>query len=155
MAWIAGISVAALLVLPMAGAGVVAAAAASPDAVSSSAPTTIYDSTAGVTAPMPSVGLAATSTSEFGNEITFAPDTPRYLSQVTVTLDDWACETGDWTGQSGPCVTTSGATFSQPITVTVYAVGPGNTLGAQLAAATQTVTIPYRPSPGHDELHGR
>jgi Fibronectin type III domain len=146
MAWIAGISVAASLVLPMVGAGVVAAAAASPDAVSSSAPTTIYDSTAGVTAPTPSVGLAATSTSEFGNEITFAPDTPRYLSQVTVTLDDWACETGDWTGQSGPCVTTSGATFSQPITVTVYAVGPENTLGGQLASATQTVTIPYRPS---------
>jgi len=124
-------------------------AIAIPTAVASATtPTTysqvVYDST---TSPLPgnlvSEAFEATQTSEFGNEITFAPGTSRTLSQATVTLSSWGCQSGSWTGG---CVTTPGSTFSEPVTLNLYAVGPNNTVGALLSTVTQTFNIPYRPS---------
>jgi hypothetical protein len=46
----------------------------------------------------------------------------------------------------GACVTTPGAVFSLPITLNIYAVSAGNSVGDLLASDTQTFKIPYRPS---------
>lgn len=58
-------------------------------------------------------------------------------------MSSWACQSGTW--NSGNCVTTPGATFSQPITVNIYGV---DVLAPTvlLAMTTQTFSIPYRPS---------
>jgi hypothetical protein len=106
--------------------------------------TTIYDSTV---TPMPdnlpSIGFQATQTGQFGDEITF-DGTARTLQQVAVTLSSWGCQTGGW--PTSDCVTTPGATFSVPITFTIYSVGANDAVGAVLATATQTFNVPYRPS---------
>jgi hypothetical protein len=100
-----------------------------------------------IPSPLPgnlfSLGYEATSTSEWGDQVLFAPG-GRALTTVTVTMSSWGCQIGTWNGQN--CVTAPGATFTHPITVNVYAVGAGNSVGALLATKTQTVTIPYRPS---------
>jgi len=89
---------------------------------------------------MASVGFQATQTSEFGDAITFSPTANHKLASVTVTLSSWGCQSGTWTG--GDCMTTPGATFTEPITVNIY-----NAAGTtQLATQTQTFAIPFRPS---------
>lgn len=92
---------------------------------------------------LPSLGYEATSTSEFGDQVAFIT-AGRALTTVTLTMSSWGCQSGTWFG--GNCLTTPGATFSHPITINIYAVGPGNSVGALLATKTATVTIPYRPS---------
>src|SRR6185295_20287309 len=72
-------------------------------------------------------GFEATGTSEFGDRVTFAAATPRNLTTVTVTMSSWGCQTGTWNGSN--CATTPGATFSHPITLNIYNVGPLNTVG--------------------------
>src|SRR6185503_2306480 len=105
----------------------------------------IYDN---IPNPLPgnlsSWGFEATGTSEFGDRVMFAPATPRNLSTVTVTMSSWGCQSGTWNG--GNCVTTSGATFSHPITLNIYNVGPSNTVGSLIGSVTQNFNIPYRPS---------
>jgi hypothetical protein len=83
------------------------------------------------------------------------------ISQVTVIMSSWACQSGSWTdnypnGTTGNiCVTATGATFSQAITVNIYSVTDAfstvygtnePTPLALLATTTQTFNIPYRPS---------
>jgi hypothetical protein len=103
----------------------------------------IYDATVTpLPGNLPSLGYEATSTSEFGDAITFA-GTARNLKSVTVTLSSWGCETGSWFNST--CVTTPGATFSHPITLNIYAAG-NPTPGALIASSTQTFSIPFRPS---------
>jgi hypothetical protein len=109
-------------------------------------PTTIYDSTSTPVLPVPSLGFEATSASEAGNLVQFAPGTPRLASSVTVTMDSWGCESGGWTGTPLPCTTTPGATFTEPITLNVYATAPSNGVGAKLVSVTKTFSIPFRPS---------
>ena len=89
---------------------------------------------------MPSVGAEAYALNEFGNAVTFSAGKSRSLSSVVVTMSSWGCQSGHWT--SGDCLTTNGATFSEPITLNVYAAD-GVT---KIAWATQTFAIPYRPS---------
>lgn len=112
---------------------------------------TIYDS---IIDPnpgnVPSLSFEATGTAQFGNQINFS-GTSRVLNTVDVQMSSWACQSGSWTGSPSPCATTPGATFSVPITLNIYGVGPatGNgpsTVGALLATDTQTFAIPYRPS---------
>ncbi len=126
-----------LLPLALACAGLAAAA-------SVASARTIYDT---IPAPLPanlaSVAYEATSTSELGDRVGFETG-PRVLSNVTVTMSSWACESGHWS--TGDCSTTPGATFSEPITLNLYAVGSGNEPGTLLASKTQTFDIPYRPS---------
>jgi len=107
----------------------------------------IFDSTAsnGPPSNLPSVGAEAYSFASLGDQVTFASG-PRKLSNVAVTMSSFACVTGHWDGVGGAC-STSGQTFSQPITLSIYNVGTdGVSLGTQLATATQTFNIPYRPS---------
>jgi len=90
-----------------------------------------------------SVAFQATSTSEWGTEVTFA-GSARKLTTATVTMSSQACQTGS----GATCVTTPGATFNVPITFNVYNVGSGSAVGSQIATRTQTFAIPYRPSSG-------
>lgn len=89
---------------------------------------------------MVSLALESTQTSEFGDAITFPSGANHKLSSVTVTLSSWGCQSGSMAGQD--CVTTPGATFSEPITVNIY----DKTGTTQLTTATQTFDIPFRPS---------
>ena len=93
---------------------------------------------------LPSEGYEATSTSEMGQQIQLVPGTSDQIDNVVVDMESWACETGG----DATCVTTPGATFSQPITLNLYNVGPGNAVGSVIDSVTQTFNIPYRPSSG-------
>lgn len=90
----------------------------------------------------PSQPFAAQQVSEFGDRAAFSIAGTK-AKTVTLTMSSWACQTGHWT--SG-CVTTPGATFTHPITINIYNVGPGNSVGSLIATRTETKTIPYRPS---------
>jgi hypothetical protein len=90
-----------------------------------------------------SAGFEAEAKSSFGGLVEFGA-TARKNPSVTVVMDSWACEKGNW--YSYTCFTEPGKTFSQTITVSISALGAGNTVGATLAAATKTFKIPYRPS---------
>ena len=88
---------------------------------------------------MPSVGAEAYAFSELGNDVTFAGKN-RSLTNVTVTMSSWGCQSGHWF--DGNCVTANGATFSVPITLTVYSKADESVV----ASSTQTFAIPFRPS---------
>ncbi len=107
--------------------------------------TTIYDN---IPSPTPgnvaSVGYEANGIRQFGDRVGFGASGPRLARETTVLMSSWACQSGHWT--TGDCATTPGATFSHPITLTFYAVGPGNSVGTILGGTTQTFAIPYRPS---------
>ena len=91
-----------------------------------------------VTGNVPSEGFEATATTEFGDAVTLG-GTARTLKSMSVLLSSWGCQSGHW--YSNDCVTTAGATFTVPLTFTVY-----NDVGAVVAAQTQTVAVAYRPS---------
>jgi hypothetical protein len=95
---------------------------------------------------LPSVGFEATSTSEFGNQITFGHGS-RNLHQVAVTMSSWACQSGTW--GDGTCVSAPGSTFPEDITLNLYnaptgASAPGP--GSLITTMTEKFNIPYRPS---------
>ncbi|HEV7678419.1 MAG TPA: hypothetical protein VGQ42_07610 [Candidatus Dormibacteraeota bacterium] len=94
---------------------------------------------------LPSQAFEATSTSEFGDLVSFA-GTARALDAVTVTMSSWGCQSGAW--YSADCATRRGATFSVPVTFSIYAAPTGTAItpGALLATRTQTFHVPYRPS---------
>lgn len=104
-----------------------------------------YDS---IPSPLPgnlaSLGYEATASDEFGDRVVFAANTGRRLFSVTQTMSSWGCESGSW--YAGDCVSTPGSTFSHPITLNIYNVGPGGSVGSLIYSATQSFNIPYRPS---------
>jgi hypothetical protein len=105
----------------------------------------IYSNTES-TPPAPAVvsaGFEAEGKSSFGGLVEFG-GTARKNPSVMVTMDSWACETGNWFSYT--CQTEPGKTFEVPITVSINALGAGNTVGALLATSTKTYKIPYRPS---------
>jgi hypothetical protein len=105
--------------------------------------------------PMPgnvvSQGFEANALSSFGGQVGFA-GTKRTDPSVTVVMSSWGCQEGSWTDDT--CKTTGGATFNQPITLNVYNVGAGNSLGTPVTSATQTFAIPYRPSANNKKCTG-
>lgn len=104
----------------------------------------VYDSTVTpLPGHLPSLGLEATGTSALGDEIVLAGDS-RALQQVTVTLVSWACETGAWTTHD--CQTTPGASFTVPLTLTLYGVNDNDRIGDVLVTQTQSFALPYQPS---------
>jgi hypothetical protein len=115
----------------------------------SAALTTIYDN---MPSKLPgsyaSLGYECCQVSEFGGEVEFKQ--PAVAGKVwknpsvSAVLDVWACEEGNITNEN--CHTARGAKFEWPITFAVYEVGPGNTVGAKLAAGSKMFKIPYRPS---------
>jgi hypothetical protein len=93
---------------------------------------------------MPSVGFEATSTSEFGGAVELAPNTARRHPTVTVAMSSWACQSGTWFGDN--CSSYPGSTFNWPVTLRLYNLGPGNTVGSLITSVTQTFSMPYRPN---------
>lgn len=95
-----------------------------------------------------SVGFEATQTSEFGDYVVLGGSVRARASlPVTVIMSIWACQSDE---HGGPvCTTTPGATFSQPLTLTIYAVDHSGTTpaaGTQLLQTTHAFSLPYRPS---------
>jgi hypothetical protein len=126
------------------GAGV-AQAAPGPDPVPGT--TTAFDSYPDVVlGNYPSVGYQATATAELGDLVALEPGTGRTVRQITVGMSAWGCESYDGAGK---CVTTPGATWTHPLTLTVYAVAGTDAApvpGAVVWQQTMDATIPYRPS---------
>ena len=106
--------------------------------------TTIYNN---IPSPFPgnlqSQSFEASATSEYGGQVEFEAGTWKNPT-VIVTMSTWACFEGTWNG--GNCVTPAGAKFELPVTFSVYAVGPGNSVGAKLAGGSRIFKMPYRPS---------
>ena len=108
----------------------------------------IYDSTNSNGAPtnLVSYGPTAYSFSTIGDQITLG-GTARSLNNVTVTLSSWACQQGSWNGKN--CVTQSGATFPQPITLTIWNDGsrdPTRDVDADLRRPLPAVGEPQVPA---------
>lgn len=91
----------------------------------------------------PSVGFQATQTGQLGDAIKLAPG-KRVLKSVRVVMSSWACESGQW--NLGTCDTTPGSTFTEPISLDIYALGASGAVGSRIAHKTQTFTIRFRPS---------
>src|SRR5215467_4438863 len=88
----------------------------------------IYTSIPGTLPPnVPSLGYEATSTSEFGGLISFG-GTDRKLTSATVVISEWAPES-----QYEPVGASTG--FLLPMTLTMYDVGPGNTVGSLIGSS--------------------
>ena len=87
----------------------------------------------------PSLGYEASSTQEFGDLIQF-DGTNRNLTQVTVGMSNWAYES-EWETLG----TSTG--FSLPLTLNLYNVGAGDTVGSLIATQTISGFIPWRPEP--------
>ncbi len=117
--------------------------------IASATPTTIYSN---MPTKLPgsyaSLGYECCQVSEFGGEVEFkAPAVAGKAwknPSVSAVLDVWACEKGNITNEN--CSTKPGAKFEWPITFSLYEVGPGNTVGAKIAAGSKVFKIPYRPS---------
>ncbi len=108
----------------------------------------LYTSTQPGAPNLPSVGVEAYSFNQIGDEVLLRRVTK--IKSVTVTMSDWACESGSW--NTDDCLTTPGHTFPTPITLNVYKAsttdsGTGETTpGGLLLTVTKTFAIPYRPS---------
>jgi hypothetical protein len=122
----------------------VSAALLPASAVAASPTEVIYNS---IPAPLPgnvpSQAFEATSTSEFGGAVQLAAPS-KATTKITVAMSSWACQSGG--AEDGSCVSTMGAKFEWPVTLHVYAVGVGGTVGTQVAGLTKTFKMPYRPS---------
>jgi hypothetical protein len=127
------------------GSAVIGSQAAGATARPHTASTVIYDSTSTPVVAVPSLGFEATQGTEAGNQVSFSNSSPRYLTTVSVTMDSWGCQSGTWS-VSGSCTTTPGSTFNEPITLNLYNVGAGNSVGSKFASITHTFAIPFRPS---------
>jgi hypothetical protein len=90
-------------------------------------------------ASIPSVGYQATATSEFGAAVSFA-GTARNLTSVTLTVNDWAYESEYEAVGISPG-------YYVPMTLTLYNVGLGNTVGSEIATVTVNQLVPWRAEP--------
>ncbi len=88
-----------------------------------------------------SIGLAATSSSEFGGQVELA-NTARKNPVVTVVMSSWACESGTVENE---CKTKKlNKTFKVPVTVRIYGAGELNE--APFAEKTVNAKMKYRPT---------
>jgi hypothetical protein len=106
---------------------------------------TVYND---IPAPLPgnvtSEAYQATQTAEFGGQVGLA-GTDRQDPTITVTMSSWGCGTsGTWNNNN--CVTTTGATFPQPLTLNIYSVLPNGEPGGLISSVTNTFNIPFRPT---------
>jgi hypothetical protein len=92
---------------------------------------------------VPSIGFAATSTSEFGGQVGL-DGSARKDPTVKVLMSSWACKSGTWNAKN--CITNPGSTFTHPVTLNVYEVGDNNSAGDLITSETKTFTMPYRPT---------
>ncbi len=101
---------------------------------------------------LPSLSFEATETSQFGGQVELA-GTARKGTSVVVGMSAWGCTSGSWTG-TPECKTTMGAKFEWPITLSIYTVGPANSVGALIQRQTKTFKMPYRPSQNNAKCTG-
>jgi len=120
--------------LSLAVAGLLAAGAGAASAASGSV---VHDTTAST---IGSLGYQANQVAEFGEQVFPAETGP--LETVTVVLSSWACEEGGW---NTTCTSAEGATFDDPVTLTLYDDADGE-VGAPRVSITEIVTVPFRPS---------
>ena len=128
-------------------AAVLAAVAFSAMAAGAASAKVLYDNIPKtLPANFASIGFQATSTSQLGGEVELTKASTKHPEALTVSavMSSWACQSGSWSEDN--CVTTPGATFSTPITLDLYKVGPGGEPVGPIAEETQTFSIPYRPS---------
>lgn len=142
-----------LVLLPVVSLAVLALSAST-----ASAATVVYSGAVNpLPANLPSVGAEAYAFSEFGDEVTFAPETGRQLANVRVTLSSWACQEGTWFGHD--CWSAKGSTFEVPITLNIYnaaSIDPSTLpvgAGPLIDSVTQTVQVPYRPTANISRCH--
>jgi len=128
-----------LVAAMLATAALVAAAAGSAGAA------TLYND---IPSPLPpnvgSLGFECCSASEFGGQVELAPAATHKLTGVTVGMSSWACQNGG--AEDGTCGTAPNAKFTWPVTLKVYTVGAGNSVGTLLYQSTNVFSMPYRPS---------
>ncbi len=98
-----------------------------------------------------SQAFEATSTSEFGGQVSFA-STQRNSPRLSVVMSSWGCQSGG--ASTGDCSTTPGAKFTEPIRFNVYRVGAGGEPGRLVGAVTHTYNLPYRPSANYTKCSG-
>jgi hypothetical protein len=135
-----GVALALLAVTAMAAIG---AASAGAEVVYNNVPNTLPGNFA-------SIGLAATSSTEFGGEIELAGKA-RSQPTVTVVMSSWACQSGGV--YSGDCATPKpNKGFKIPVTVRVYPVGELEE--APIGEATKSVKMLYRPSSTPEKCEG-
>ncbi len=132
--------IATLLAALLAAIGAIAATAGA-----ASASEVVYDNIPG---PLPgnfaSYGNEAYSMQELGGEIELA-GAARRNPKVTVVMSTWACQSGGV--YQDTCETAKPKKkFRWPITLNLYDVGPGNTLGPKIGSTTKTFAMPYRPT---------
>ncbi len=89
---------------------------------------------------MPSIGYEANGLAQFGGLIQLAGGAPADLTSETVVLSNGAYES------SFPSFGNAQG-YSTPVTLSIYAVGAGNTLGTLLGSQTVDAAIPWRPEP--------
>ncbi len=137
----------AVRVSKLAVAVVIAVSASALAAGAASAGEVIYNN---IPSPLPgnfaSIGNEAYSMSELGGEVEFA-GTARNNLAVKVVMSSWACQRGGVsaeTCESG--LPRMKSYFKVPVTFRLYAVGAGNTVGAQLWERTKSFKMEYRPS---------
>ncbi len=112
---------------------------------SANAKTVVYNN---IVEPLPgnfaSIGYAATSTAEYGGLVELA-GTARKNPKVTVAMSSWACKYGNVTTET--CTLPKpNQKFKWPLTLNLYNVGPGDTVGSLIATDTHTFAMPYRPT---------
>jgi hypothetical protein len=85
---------------------------------------------------------------ELGNEVDLA--STGTLSSIVVTMLSQACQSGNYqeATSNGGCdeSTLPGASFSEPVTLTLYNAGADGEVGAEITHLTQTFAIPYLPA---------
>ncbi len=99
----------------------------------------------GVNCAPPSVGVEAYGFNELGDQVILA-GTARQLVSLNVLFTSYGCSVGGhwYSGTTAPCVTTTGASFTIPITANIYDPSDLTTPIATTGPVDQT--IPYRPS---------
>lgn len=107
-------------------------------AVSSMADTLYSTMPSPVPPNVPSLGYEADSTSEFGQGVQLAGNSGAMLTSADVLMSNWALES------TYEAVGTSTG-FVVPLTLNLYDVGPGNTVGALFDSVTTNATIQWRP----------
>jgi len=85
---------------------------------------------------VPSLGYQANQTAEFGDLISFG-GTDRSLTTVTVLMSDWA--------KHSDYAALSAAGYTEPLTLTLYNVGAGDTVGSVISTQTINSLVPWRP----------
>lgn len=126
-------------------AAILAASALSGAAAGAAGAATVYNN---IPSPLPgnlaSFGNEAYSNSEFGGQVEASATGAKHQT-VTVAMSSWACQYGQVYPDT--CETTKPTKkFKWPITLNIYEVGPGNTVGPKIGTATKKFAMPYRPT---------